>query len=113
MTHTHLSVLAQPGLSGGEVCPGDPCVGVDCTVRPGAPGDELLRIDVSAVHDMTLRFQLGLSLLRLTLPSVERRGENLAISHDIENAGVIRALIPSHPDVHGGFLTQLRGESIP
>jgi len=95
LRRTHLSVSAA-SMPGGEINrPVVSCFGIDITERGGAPGDELLRIDVSAVHNKASRLRSGFSLLGEFLPSVIRSGEQVLVCHDLENTGIILATIPS------------------
>lgn len=92
-----LSIIASDAPIGDEICPRDSCLGIDVSISPGAPGDEVLRIDVRTNSGYARALDLGLSALRLGLPLVERRGELLSIDHDFEDALVIRASVPGNP----------------
>lgn len=72
-------------------------LGIDLATSQGAPGDELLRIDVRPI-DLALRAKMALRLVRAFLPFVERPGERLSISHDFENAGIVVASVPGNSD---------------
>lgn len=102
MERARLSVLAvmRPvGGVGGEL---HACVSIDLQTSGGAPRDELLRIEVDPVGCVPGPSDLALSLLHLTLPLVERRGETLRIDHDLADAGIIRALVPDEADSGDG-----------
>jgi len=89
-----LSVLATPFPMGGLVGPGNTSFGIDISACDGAPGDELIRIDVSAMDDKAARLSIGFSLLGAFLPSVIGSGEQVLVCHDLENSGVILASMP-------------------
>lgn len=93
-----LSVLVTPVFEGGGVGPVYSCLGVDISVCRGAPGDELLRIEVGAEGGEAAGLALGLDALRSFLPSVERWWQPLRIDHHCENGWVIRATIPRYRD---------------
>ncbi len=97
-SRTRVLLLATDASQGDDVRPCDACFGVDLTVVAGAPGDELLRIDVSTDRGAPHAALLGLEALRLGLPIVEAGGEVLAIDHDFPDAFVIRAVVPRQAD---------------
>jgi hypothetical protein len=78
------------------------CAGIDIQSSRGAPGDELLRVDGCADGDAALGAKLALDGLRLGLPLVERGGERLTVSHDLDDPSVIRASVPRDTDEDGG-----------
>jgi hypothetical protein len=93
-SRARLSVLAMPFPVSGIGGPFATCCGIDVTTCAGAPGDELLRIDVSAMDGKAARLSAGFRLLGKLLPSVIRSGERVLICHDFENTGIILASIP-------------------
>lgn len=72
--------------------------GVDITSCAGAPGDEVIRINVDPMHGPARAQEFALAFFSLMLPAVECDREKLCILHDFEDAAIIVASIPGYAD---------------
>ena len=93
-----VSMLALHTAERGFVGPGSTTLNIDIQSSLGAPGDELIRVEVRADYQMPLTLELGFDCLRLALPLIERLGEDLAIRHDLHDPLVISAAVPRNAD---------------
>lgn len=78
------------------------CVGVD--IASGAPGKELVRVEVDPVHDVALREEALLAGLGVFEELVKVAREAICVGHHGENAGVAFLAVPADSDdgFHGG-----------
>lgn len=98
MSRNAFSAFAGKLAIGDLAGPARPCLGVDIHSVSGAPGDELIRIEVGAYHDPALLSELALAFFGSVLPLVVGPMEPIVVRHDLEDSGVILATIPGHAD---------------
>lgn len=97
---TAVSVLATPHVqvAGKLASPLAAGISIDVQTVAGAPGDEVIRVDVGPRDRFPARLRLAFEMLGLALPLVEGEGQLLLVFHDFKDAGVIRALVPGDAD---------------
>ena len=93
-----VAILIAPMRGGGLAGEQASCAVVDILSAGGAPGDELIRIDIHPHCGMPLAGEMALHLFRSAQPLVIGDGELISIRHDLEDARVIRAAIPGQGD---------------
>ena len=72
------------------------CLGVDIQALAGTPSGERLWVDYSSKDDDPFGLPLALLALGFLAPSVIGRGQNMRISHDLEDSRIILACEPAN-----------------
>lgn len=86
-------------------------LGIDVQALLPAPGGECVWIDYGANDDLALALDVALESLGLFFPLVETGRQSISIRHDRENARIVLASVPGHPD-GGGDIESAREISV-
>jgi hypothetical protein len=84
--------LSQGALIG----PLHSCLGIDFQAARQTPCNELIRVDYGANNDVSGSLQFALACLGLLQPLVIRGGEIVRVFHNLEDANIGLAAVPTH-----------------